>query len=108
MDESAVLGREVEEEAGQETWENGQDLSSSASGSSSTDLVDWQALYLAQSSQSGLADGYEMGAFEGYTIQDFTTLYFQGIEAGFGVSVGVAVAMFAVAVGIKIFKKGGN
>lgn len=108
MDENPVLGREVEEETGQETWENGQDLLSSVSESSSMDSVDWQALYLAQSSQSGLADGYDMGAFEGYTMQDFTTLYFQGIEAGFGVSVGVAVAMFVVAVGIKIFKKGGN
>lgn len=97
------LSRETEDEQ----WENGQDILPSVSEQSSLDLEP-SAEPSVEQSQADTSLEYEMGAFEGYDLQTFGSLYGSGMCVGFAVSVVVALACWAVALTINIFRKGGQ
>lgn len=88
-------------------WENGQDTLQNALEQSSLDL-EQSAEQSVEQSQASTSLEYELGAFTGYDLQAFGTVYGSGLCAGFAVSVVVALACWLVALAIKILREGGQ
>lgn len=98
---------ELSRETEGEQWENGQDTLPSVSELSSSDLEQYVEPYVEQL-QANTSLEYDMGAFAGYDLQTFGSVYGSGVCVGFAVSIVIALACWAVALTIKIFREGGQ
>lgn len=91
-------------DGGVEEWQSGQDVLSSVSDASSVESefsadVFSEVVYVT-------ASEYDLGYMSGYQIGDIWSLFFSGLLGGFAVSLGVSLAVYAIASIKQIFRKG--